>query len=487
MQAGTTRPGASLPVPALSHPWLSEALRRALGRRPPLGRLLAGLVREVAGAGGTAYLVGGYLRNIVEGREPGDVDLLVTGLSYRRTGDVLRSLSVTVPGIRKVVAAGRHFPVHRIAVNWGKEYIDVSNARAGGRPRPQQPGAARDDGHGWPGAGTGRDAPGSVVPADDREAVDDASRRDFTINSLLFRLSPDGGVGNGILLDPFGGIEDLRRKRIRSVGDPADRFREDPLRIVRAIRLKNERPGFLIGRKTASSIRRLGPDLLPTVPPDRISVELVRSLSADPAGTVADLRRFALLRVLLPESGRPTKRAAERIASRYRILRRSFGAPLPLPLLLGNLLADLRWEVALAAARRLRLPELRQVASMLRSLDTLTDPQALRFPRAETESVLIGSKDTSGLLALYRAVQRTGNRPLRDLRRFMRKCLSTPSFINGNWLEKQGFTEGPERREILLRIREETLAGKVRRRADAERLAESMRPANVRGKRTSGR
>jgi tRNA nucleotidyltransferase/poly(A) polymerase len=118
---------------------MREALRRTLRRRLPLRRLLRDLAREIPNAGGAVYLVGGFLRNIVEGREPGDVDLLVTRLSYRRTGDVLRSLSVKVPGIRNVVAAGRHFPVHRIAVDWGKEYIDVSNARPDGRLRPQRP------------------------------------------------------------------------------------------------------------------------------------------------------------------------------------------------------------------------------------------------------------------------------------------------------------------------------------------------------------
>ena len=454
---------------------MKKALRRALRRRPPLRRLLRGLAREIPNAGGAVYLVGGFLRNIVEGREPGDVDLLVTGLSYRRTGDVLRSLSVKVPGIRKVVAAGRLFPVHRIAVDWGKEYIDVSNARAGGALRPQRPGTARDYGHGWPGAGTGRDAPGSVAPADDREAVDDASRRDFTINALLFRLGPGRFVEDGRLLDPSDGIDDARGKRIRCVGDAADRFREDPLRIVRAIRLKNERHGFVLHPAAASAIRRLGPRLLPATSPDRLSVELVRSLAADPAGTVDDLRQLGLLKVLLPEFGRHTNRAAERIAGRYRFLRRSLGAPLPRHLLLGNLLADLPLETAVAAARRLRLPDLRSVASTLRCLRILTHPEALRFPRAETESALIAAEDTRGDIALYRAVQHAGKRPARDLNRFIRKCSVTPFPINGLWLEENGFPEGPGRREILLRVREEALAGKGIRRIAAVRLAESMR------------
>ena len=434
---------------------MREALRRALRRRPPLRRLLRNLARAIPAAGGAAYLVGGFLRNIVEGREPGDVDLLVAGLSYRRTGDVLLSLSVKAPGIRKVVAAGRHFPVHRIAVDWGKEYIDISNTHAGGRPRPRRPGASPSD--------------------DDREAVDDASRRDFTIDALLFRLAPDRFVEGGRLLDPFGGIEDVRGKRIRCVGKAADRFREDPLRIVRAIRLKNERNGFILHPGTASAIRLLGPLLLPVVSPDRLSVELVRSLSADPAGTIDDLRRLGLLKLLLPETGRSMKSSAERIATRYRFLRRSLGTPLPLHLLLGNLLADLPLDAAMATARRLRLPDLRSVSSTLRCLHLLTHPEGLRFPRAETESALLATEQTRGWIALYRAVQHTGKRPARDLNRFVRKCRTTPFFINGIWLETNGFPEGTLRREILLRVREETLAGKITRRADAVRLAESMR------------
>ena len=282
-------------------------------------------------------------------------------------------------------------------------------------------------------------------------------------------------IEDGHLLDPFGGIEDVRGKRIRSVGEAADRFREDPVRIVRAIRLKSERHGFVLDPATASAIRRLGPRLLPAASPDRLSVELVRSLSADPAGTIDDLRRVGLLKVLLPELCQHSNPANERIARRYRFLRRSLGTPLPHHLLFGNLLADLPLDAALSVARRLRLPDLRSVASTLRCLHILTHPEALRFPRAETESALFATEDTRGRIALYRAVQHAGKRPARDLNRFIRKCRSRPLIINGIWLENNGFPEGPMRREILLRIREETLAGKMTHRIDAVRLAESMR------------
>jgi tRNA nucleotidyltransferase/poly(A) polymerase len=453
---------------------MREALRVALRRRPPLRRLLGGLAQAIPAAGGTMYLVGGFLRNIVEGREPGDVDLLVAGLPYRRTGDVLRALSVKVPGIRKVVAAGRHFPVHRIAVDWGKEYIDVSNVRPGGLPRRRKPGSGRDDGHGGPDAVPGTDALGSVVPADDREAVDDASRRDFTINALLFRLVPGCSIEDGRLLDPFGGFEDVRRRRIRCVGEASDRFREDPLRIVRAIRLKNERHGFVLDPATSSAIRRLGPTLLPAASPDRISVELVRALSADPAGTMDDLRRHGLLKVLLPESRKSTDRSAERTANRYRFLRRSLGAPLPIHLLLGNLLADLPPDSALAAARRLRLPDLRSVASTLRCLHLLMHPETLRFPRAETEAALLATDDMRGAIALYRAVQRSRQRPARNINRFMSMCRTRSFLINGIGLEENGFPEGPGRRRILLATREATLSGKIRTRDQALKMAEKL-------------
>ncbi|GAB4236851.1 MAG: hypothetical protein OHK0028_13940 [Deltaproteobacteria bacterium] len=439
----------------------------ALRRRPALRRLLRDITGAVEVAGGAAYLVGGYLRDLAEGGGSGDVDLLITGISYRRTGSLLRSLRRTTPGIRKIVSVGRHFPVHRIAIDREKEYIDVSIAR-GGRGSPRGPGMEGGD-------------------RNDRAAVRDAGRRDFTINTLLFRLDAGGGVGGGRLIDPFGGSEDLRRKRIRCAGDAADRFWEDPLRILRAIRLKNERPGFVLHPSAESAIRRLGHRLLPTVSPDRISVELVRSLIADPAGTVGDLSRLGLLGVLLPELGKGAGKSAERIVRRIRFLSRSIGEPLPVPLLLANLLADLPPPVAVGVARRLRLPDPRSIGSELRRLDALIHPEKLRYPRAETESALLGAKHPAESIALYRAVQLTRKRPARNLKSFLGKCITTPSFINGSWLETNGFPEGPGRAEILLRVREETLAGRITRRSEAEIFAESLGRMSGRETRTSVR
>jgi tRNA nucleotidyltransferase/poly(A) polymerase len=431
------------------------ALGRAMRRQPGLRRLLREIASAVDGAGGAAYLVGGYLRDIAEGRRSGDVDLLVTGISHRRTGALLRSLGRATPGIRKVLSVGRHFPVHRLAVAWGKGYIDVSNARSD------------------------RDFPGvRKVKGTDRNdisAVLDAARRDFTMNSLLYRLDPESGAEGGRLIDPFGGMEDLRRKRIRCVGNAADRFGEDPLRILRAIRLKNERPGFVLHPSTESAIRSRARRLLPAVSPDRISGELVRSLVADPVESVIDLSRLGLVRILLPEFGRNAGKYAGRIVRRFRFLARSIREPLPVTLLLANLLADLPPPAAVAAARRLHLPDPRGIGSELRRLDTLAHPEKLRYPRAETESALLGSKDPVQSIALCRAVQRTGNRKARNLKSFLKLCQTTPWLIDGFLLKEKGIPEGPVRREIVLRVREETLAGRIRRKSEAETLVGSLR------------
>jgi len=212
----------------------------------------------------------------------------------------------------------------------------------------------------------------------------------------------------------------------------------------------------------------------PAASPDRLSVELVRALSADPAGTIDDLRRHGLLKVLLPEWGKSTDRSAERTANRFRFLRRSLGAPLPIPLLLGNLLADLPPDSALAAARRLRLPDLRSVASTLRCLHILMHPEALRFPRAETEAALLATDDMRGAITLYRAVQRSRQRPPRNINRFMSICRARSFLINGIGLEENGFPEGPGRRRILLATREATLSGKIRTRDQALKMAEKL-------------
>lgn len=434
---------------------VADAIRRSLRRRPGLWKLLAAVSKAVTDAGGKVYLAGGYPRDLLEGKEVGDVDLMVTGVGHRRLGTLLRSLPARGSGIRKVVSAGKLFPVHRVAAERERGYVDVSACRSAAASTVR-----------------GANAPPGIA---DPWAFEDASRRDFTINSLLLPFLPARTARKGELLDFFGGVDDLRRKRIRCVGKAEDRFREDPVRMLRAVRMKNERKGFTIDPGTEREIRRLGPTLLRGVPMERVSAELVRSLTADPAGTVEGLRRLGLLALLLPElAGNDLSRAA-RVVRRYRFLVRSIGRPLPLPILLANLFAGLPPPRAREALRRLRLPLGSKVAAVLSALESLLHPERSRFPLAETEAALAHAEDSRSLMALYRAVAKESGRRAMNVRLFINNCRSTPFWINGSWLVKYEFPEGPAREEILFRVREASLSGKVRGRREAEAFARSLK------------
>jgi len=418
----------------------------ALRRDRPLRALLLAFSKSVSGAGGAAFLAGGYLRDIAEGAPGGDVDLMVAGLSHRELGRILSSLPHARVGIRKVVSAGRHFPVYRVATAWRGGYIDVSAARGGGPARRWDPLAL---------------------------ALDDASRRDFTFNSLLYALSTRGNRLVGELFDPFGGLRDLRRRTIRCVGDAEARLREDPLRALRALRTKCERKGFRIDAATYRAVRRLGPELLPGVPADRLVGELLRSLSANPEGTLEELRRSGILRALLPELSR-RKGGAARAGSRYRSLRKVLRGPIPPEILLANLLADLPPVAAEAAARRLRFPGIRRVVKILSDLQSLLRPGRARFPLARTEAILVRQAALDPFLALCRAAAACDGRPAMNLKRFLAYCRKSPLLLEGTDLLECGFPAGPRMQEMLLAVREATLAGKVRTREEALKLASGI-------------
>jgi poly(A) polymerase/tRNA nucleotidyltransferase (CCA-adding enzyme) len=123
---------------------------------------------------------------------------------------------------------------------------------------------------------------------------DDLAHRDFTINAMA--LDPERTE----VLDPFAGRIDIREKLIRSVGDPQIRFQEDPLRLLRAVRLATEL-GFLIEAETLEALTFLAP-LLHKVAPERIREELIKVLmSPKPSMGFNLMRRTGLLKQFLPE------------------------------------------------------------------------------------------------------------------------------------------------------------------------------------------
>ena len=123
---------------------------------------------------------------------------------------------------------------------------------------------------------------------------DDLSRRDFTINAIAQEPTTGG------MLDPFHGLQDLQRGLIRAVGNPAARFREDPLRMLRALRFAAEL-GFHIDAATLAAMREQA-RALEHVSTERIAVEMTRLLVAEqPAGSLEILCDTGLAEVVMPE------------------------------------------------------------------------------------------------------------------------------------------------------------------------------------------
>ena len=138
--------------------------------------------------------------------------------------------------------------------------------------------------------------PGSRKPrvAFDTTLEGDLARRDFTINAMA---QPAGG---GELIDPFGGQADLAAKIIRAVGDPDERFSEDPLRLMRAVRFAAQL-GFGIEENTLAAITR-NADKLAAISMERITQEFTKTLLAEhPGRFVRALADLGLLQHFVPE------------------------------------------------------------------------------------------------------------------------------------------------------------------------------------------
>jgi tRNA nucleotidyltransferase (CCA-adding enzyme) len=130
--------------------------------------------------------------------------------------------------------------------------------------------------------------------------TEDLARRDFTINAMAW-LPVDLDARRGVVVDPFGGQEDLEARVLRAVGEPRERFAEDALRLIRAARFGG-RLDLTMDPATEAAIGRLAP-MVATVSAERVRDELLRVLARDPVPSraIGLLERLGLLGVILPE------------------------------------------------------------------------------------------------------------------------------------------------------------------------------------------
>lgn len=228
------------------------------------------VVRQLQAHGYEGYIVGGAVRDILLGQTPKDFDIVTNA-----TPEQIMAIDAFMQAKHKDTAQAYGITRVRIPLDDGtKEEIEVATYR-------------RDvEAH------QGR----KLTKIEFSHIEDDLQRRDFTVNALA--LDPYSHV----LIDLSGGLADLEAKCIRFIGEPLLRIKEDPLRILRAVRFRNQL-GFDYDKQTRQALERaIDNDYLEQIAIDRVRIELTRILiNPNRHHAFADMDELGILQRLLPE------------------------------------------------------------------------------------------------------------------------------------------------------------------------------------------
>jgi poly(A) polymerase len=248
------------------------------------------VVRTLKNAGYEAYIVGGAVRDLMVGLRPKDFDVATNA-----TPEQVKSL------FRRAFIIGRRFRIVHVVFGRGREndVIEVSTFRAymDNAAAEAVSGNERTSKNELAGMKHAVDASGRVL----RDNVwgpqeEDAVRRDFTINAMYY--DPE----TQIVVDYHHGIKDAKNRVIRMIGDAATRYREDPVRIIRAVRFsaKLSALGFQLEAKTAAPLIK-SQELLADVPQSRLFDEMLKLLQTGHAlASIAQLKALGMARGIYP-------------------------------------------------------------------------------------------------------------------------------------------------------------------------------------------
>ncbi len=223
---------------------------------------------RLQGAGFDAYLVGGGVRDLLLGKHPKDFDIATNA-----TPEQIKSL------FRNCRLIGRRFRLAHIM--FGRDIIEVATFRGH---------------HQEPSKNVSQQSKEGMLLRDNVYGTvdEDAERRDFTINAMYYNIADYS------IHDYAGGMEDLEDRLIRLIGDPETRYREDPVRMLRAIRFASKLD-FDIEEDTADPIEHLAP-LLRDIPPARLYEESLKMLqSGQGLDTYHLMREYNLFQQLFPQ------------------------------------------------------------------------------------------------------------------------------------------------------------------------------------------
>jgi poly(A) polymerase len=248
------------------------------------------VVHTLQDAGFEAYVVGGAVRDLLVGLRPKDFDVATNA-----TPEQVKSL------FRRAFIIGRRFRIVHVVYGRGREneVIEVSTFRAymDNAAAEQVAGNERTSKSELAGMKHAVDSTGRVL----RDNVwgpqeEDAVRRDFTINAMYY--DPE----TQIVVDYHGGFKDVKKRVLRMIGDPATRYREDPVRLIRAVRFaaKLSALGFKLEAKTAAPLIK-SQELLADVPQSRLFDEMLKLLQTGHAmASIEQLKQLGMARGIYP-------------------------------------------------------------------------------------------------------------------------------------------------------------------------------------------
>ena len=245
------------------------------------------VVSTLKQAGHEAYIVGGAVRDRLVGRRPKDFDVATNA-----TPEQVKQL------FRRAFIIGRRFRLVHVVFGRGREHevIEVSTFRAyrDASEADTVQGNERTSKAELVGKTHVVDSSGRVLRDNVwGPQIEDAARRDFTVNAMYY--DPE----TRIVVDFHHGITDAKRRVLRMIGDPATRYREDPVRLVRVVRFA-AKLGFAIEKKTAETMAEAIP-LLANVPASRLFDEMIKLLQTGHAlASVEALRTHGLHRGVFP-------------------------------------------------------------------------------------------------------------------------------------------------------------------------------------------
>lgn len=404
-----------------------------------------GIVRVLRGAGHSALLAGGCVRDELLGLEPTDYDVATDATPDRVAGL-----------FRRTALVGAHF---------GVVLVKADRASRGGDDHVVEVATFRSDG-----SYTDKRRPDRVTFADARA---DAQRRDFTVNALFLDPLAEGAASAQVV-DYVGGVADLGRRVLRAVGDPEARLAEDHLRALRAARLA-ARLGFTIEAATASAISRHAADLK-GVSAERVGDEMRRMMS--------DAKRATAIR-LLQELGLdgPVLGSAKPGATTARL-----GA-LPGEAPMGACLAGLALDRGDVADRA----SIQRVLSTWRGTLCLSNEE-----REEARDVLMSALCVRGeflgspvavqkreavkpgfewAVRLVEAEDAALGRRVRERVEWLRRTrsgLEPMAWVTGDDLIRLGLSPGPGFARILARVYDAQLEDRVASREEAIEMARGM-------------